>query len=213
MNSSHAGPNRYFLRAPSLLLAAGVLGLATLTACASQSDNDVAGAFDVLVNEAHAEAQASGAAQSQLSLLTEAQDLGEMPVESARAAVNATVECFEIAGLNGEVIESTGRDGVVIPGYSVSVEGSWGPEHDAAASDCERQHSAWVDKVYQLQPSVQAAREQYVESIADDLRACLEDAGYETETDASGVELSQRAGDVASETRGEVDCLRTTGAL
>ncbi len=136
-----------------------------------------------------------------------------MPVESARAAVEATVECFNIAGLNGEVVESTGRDGVVIPGYSVSVVGSWGPEHDAAANDCELLHSAWVDKVYQLQPSVQVAREQYVESIADELRACLEDAGYETEPDATGIELSAQAGDVASATRGEVDCLRTTGAL
>ncbi|WP_062071863.1 hypothetical protein [Demequina sediminicola] len=68
-----------------------LLAVAALAGCATQSGSEANDTFDALVDEAIADAESNGATPSQLSLLTDAQERGHMPVDSARAAIEATV--------------------------------------------------------------------------------------------------------------------------
>jgi len=54
---------------------------------------------------------------------------------------------------------------------------------------CEYSESYWVNKLYQTQPSAIDANLAFIEKQAPVIRQCLEDAGYDTDPDATGMDL------------------------
>lgn len=168
--------------------------------------------FDQLVTDAIAEASAGGANTEQLALLEDARDSGEVSLETIRTANHAAIQCFLEAGLQAEYVDNTGGAAVTIPGYNVWKVGDLSASDDLAVERCDLENVAWVTKVYQLQPSSKVAREEFLNRVAEEIRACLEAAGYQTDPQATGIELAQQAGPISVETNAEVDCLAEVGA-
>jgi len=184
-----------------------VILLCGCSATAGPSADGTDPVFDELIQSALADAESGGASQDQLDVLQAAQRSGEVTLEQAREAARATVGCFVDAGLQGTFVETTEPSGLIVPGYTVGTRGD-----DMSQIDrCDHENGFWINQVYQLQPSSQQVSTEFYEEHADELRTCLEGAGYETEPDATGSDLAQQAGDVAAETAGEVDCMTVVG--
>lgn len=191
--------------------ALSVLGLVLLCGCGTEAQtpaDDTDPIFDELIQTAVAEAEAGGAGPAQLTILQGAQIAGEVTLEQAREAARATVECFEDAGLEGDFDEETEPSGLIVPGYAVSTSS----DDMTPIDQCDYENGYWVNKVYQLQPASEQVRTGFYEDNADALRACLEDAGYETDPDATGADVARQASEVAAETAGVVDCLTVVGS-
>lgn len=186
--------------------ALSVLGLVLLCGCEAEAQtpaDDTDPIFDELIETAIAEAEVGGAGPAQLTILHVAQIAGEVTLEQAREAARATVECFEDAGLDGRFVEEVEPSGLIVPGYAVGTSN----DDMTPIDQCDFENGHWVNKVYQLQPASEQVRTAFYDDKADELRTCLEDAGYETDPDATGADLVRQAGEVSAETVGGVDCL------
>jgi len=190
-----------------VLLAVAVATLCSCSSTAGTSVDESDPVFEELIQNALVNAEAGGASQDQLDVLQAAQLSGEVTLEQARQAARATVACFGEAGLLGTFVESTEPSGLIVPGYTVGTQSDDMTEIDR----CDHENGFWVNQVYQLQPSSEQLRTDLFEAKADELRACLEDAGYATEPDATGAELARQASAVAADTSGEVDCMTIVG--
>lgn len=200
-------------RQPWQQIVAAASVVVALGGCSSQPAESNDPLFDMLILEAIEQAAAAGASDGQLELLRQSEDAGHVPVETLRLAVHATIECFVEAGFEAEYLEPVGPEGLALPSYRVWTDGELSPGDDALIEECDSREGFWVNKVYQLQPSSDELRVEFVNGKADELRACLEDAGYPAEAGADGVALAQQAGRVATESQGAVDCLQEVGVL
>jgi len=140
------------------------------------------------------EAREGGAAASQIALLEQAQDQGEITVEMMRDAVAGVSDCFELAGGTVQIRDDIIVPGVVWPGYTVGFDESMGEETiDLLVQSCKTTEYKWINTVYQTQPTSRQALGEYVLSQEPVLRDCLESYGIATEPDANGWELAKQA--------------------
>lgn len=179
---------------------------ASLTGCATEQTESDDPVFTELIETAIEDAEAGGAGVQQLAILEDARESGEVTLEQMREATRATIECFLDAGLGAEYLEGTEPHGLILPEYSVWVEGEFSESDMRAMDQCDSENGFWVNMVYQVQPASDQLWFGYYDSKADEFRSCLEDSGYRTDPDATGVELVDQVGAVFSETGGEVDC-------
>lgn len=184
-----------------------------LASCATEQADAVDPVFAELIETAIEDAEAGGAGAQQLVILEEARELGEVTLEQMRESTRATVACFVDVGFDSEYFESTRADGLPLPDYSVSLHGEWSDSDIQVMDQCDFENGFWVNKVYQIQPSSDQLWLEFINGKAGELRSCLEDAGYETDPDATGAELANQAGAVAAETQGDVDCMQRVGAV
>jgi len=167
-----------------------VLGLAFILggcAAAEVQQGDNLGDFDVRVADALEEARSGGASEAQLAIVEQAGKEGSVTFEDAKVAVSSAISCMAAAGIAATYEEDALRNGVVIPGFTVKV--SEDPALSNAADVCEYSESYWVNKLYQTQPSAIDANLAFIEKQAPVIRQCLEDAGYDTDPDATGMDL------------------------
>lgn len=183
-----------------------IVSAGVLTSCATEQTESGDPVFVELIETAIEDAEAGGAGAQQLAVLEEARESGEVTLEQMRQATRATIECFVNAGLEAEYIESAEPHGLLLPGYSVWVEGEFSESHDRAMVRCDSENGFWVNMVYQVQPSNDQLWSDLYNENAGEFRSCLEEAGYETDPEATGAELVDQVGAVFSETGGEVDC-------
>lgn len=168
--------------------------------------------FDETMGHALEDAGSGGASDAQLDILTRAQESGEVTVEQARTAARATAECLEGLGFNAETTEETTPSGLVVPGYRVQTDqGPGGASEDdpafGASEQCERQESYWVNQVYQTQPASVEANVDYInDTLAPELRTCLEGEGYDVAEDATGVEMVRQAMNLQVEQGAQLPC-------
>lgn len=156
-----------------------------------------------------ADARHADASTEQLATLEEAVTTSSISLEAAREAARRAVSCMQEAGLDARFVEQTLAHGVVLPGYEVVPPP--GEDVDAEVTACDEHEFFFVSRAYQLQPTSVEATERFVEQVAPAIRACLERNGYDTDDDARGSDLAQRASEVLHETEGGVDCLGEAG--
>lgn len=191
-------------------MATALVSVALMTGCASEAAGSDDPVFAEIIETAIADAQSGGASDRQLAILEEARESGEVTIEQMREASRATVECMVDSGLDAEYQETTEPHGLVVPGYRVRVIGEVSESQQFAADRCDDEHGLWVNMVYQGQPSSDRLWDELYNSRVDVIRACLEDAGYETEPDATGVELARQVGEIFGQTLGDVNCMDST---
>ena len=151
------------------------------------------------------EAQAAGASEEQLAVLTE----GDVSFADYERALHTTFECMRSHGL--EVLEEppSDRGGVMLISYS------WGPGSVAEAQakelgdGCLNEHSLFVEQVYQTQPSTIEAVEAAYESKRSKIVACIRDNGGTIDEDADR-QTAQTASWAVLDASG-VDCFATAG--
>ena len=181
------------------------VALALLAGCSKgTSPQTEPTSFDEIVKTAIAEAEAGGASEAQLALLSQAQLEGEISLETARAATRAGVECITAAGSYALYSEEARGSGLVIPGFSYASDTT---EQQAIGDACERKENFWVVQVYATQPSSKAVNDAYLEQQVPVVRSCLEREGYTVPSDATTLEVLNKAADVLSDTKGALNCL------
>ncbi len=164
--------------------------------------------YSELANQAIEDAIAGGAGQQQLDLLRESLIDGEMSLEAARVATRNAIECFADMGGTADYSEQTDPTGLTIPWYSVGFDAELGDAQiGEIVRSCENREVAWVNKVYQLQPSSRELLGRYVEAQEPVLRTCIERQGLATDPEATGWELAHLALDIAIESDFKTDCL------
>lgn len=172
---------------------------------------DGTGDFDLRVTQALEEARNQGASDDQLASLEQASVDGGVSFEDAKTAAVATVSCMASQGLEATYQEDTIPNGVTIPGYTIQE-----PEDSgllAVIDQCEYSEFYWVNMLYQMQPSSIEANLAYIEKQEPVVRQCLEDAGYDTDPDATGMDLVLQSEDIAGSTGGALDCAFDAGIL
>ncbi len=190
-------------RAAAVLLAAGIASLAGCAAAPSgqtEADLDFADMIGSMIQEA----EAGGASDGQLAILREAQAAGVVSFEEAREAALAAIDCVENAGSEAVYDERTTDEGLVLPQYSWL---SGTPQQEAIGDACDTQEAFWVNGAYQMQPTSLALRDAYLDRQMPIVRACLEDAGYVVDANATTHEVLRQAADAITDTGGSVDCL------
>lgn len=202
-------------REPSGRVAVGSVSLMILAGCSGgggmPGDGDAA--FDVRVAEALEEARSKGASEAQMSILERASGDGGVTFEDAKAAAIATISCMADQGVDATYQDDAMPNGVTIPAYAVSALKDDGSPADPVMEQCENSESYWVNMLYQMQPSSIEANLAFIEKQAPVVGKCLEDAGYDTDPDATGMELVLQADDVARQTSGSVDCALDAGIM
>ena len=108
---------------------------------------------------------------AQRAMVERALDVGGVPFEDYRAAVDATFACFDAAGIS--YFEDPPTDGTV-PVITYAFEAG---ALDAADA-CLEQHSYAIEALYQTQPLAPAATEASLEAALPQLVACLREGGY-----------------------------------
>jgi len=182
-----------------------VVGCAVLAGCAKATlPQAEPTSFDDIVATAIQEAEAGGASEAQLALLSQAQVDGEISLETARAATRAGVECITAAGSYALYSEEARGSGLVIPGFSYASDT---PEQQAIGEGCENNENFWVVAVYAMQPSSRAVNDAYLEQQVPIVRSCLAGEGYTVPSDATTLEVLNQAADVLSDTKGALNCL------
>lgn len=153
-------------------------------------------------------ARERGASETQIALLETARDRGEVSLELARQAAQATVQCMREGGVEAEYSEYTSADGWVIPGYTYSTSADMTEAAtDSIADTCDKQEFEWVYKLHETQPSAIASSNAFLLSRETELRECLEKYGYATDPSADGIALADYAVQVLDESGTQVNCL------
>jgi len=187
-------------------LVVAVLASVVLAGCTEATVPTEPESFADQIAAAIQEAEAGGASDAQLAILRKAQLEGELPIEDARAAARAAVECMTEAGISAYYGENHRKSGLVVPGYSAEwIMGD--DEQNAVIDACDQRENFWVSSVYQTQPSSLELTDGYRAQQAPILRSCLERNGYATDPDASPLDLMRQAIQVEVDTDSAVDCL------
>jgi hypothetical protein len=192
-----------------------VVALTVLAGCSSDGGDatDLEREFDVRVSEAIEEATDAGASAQQLEILERAAAQGGVTFEDAKVAAQYTMDCMSARGVSSTYEETALSNGLTIPGYTVQAEKADGSSAFEDLEQCENSESLWVNMLYQMQPSSIEANLAFIEEQAPVVRKCLEDAGYDTDPDATGMELVIHSSDVARQTGGTVDCAFEAGIM
>lgn len=130
------------------------------------------------------EAASANAGEAQLEALEQAASSGTVDVELVRSAAHETVTCISNQGWDARFVEETDAAGVVLPGFSVSVEDEDLQGDPAPAIDgCERIHMFWLNQIYTVQPSNQELVWAHIREREPALRECLAENGHPVEAD------------------------------
>jgi hypothetical protein len=192
-----------------------LIGLALLTGCSHNGGGktDLAQEFDATVSQAIKDAMSGGASTQQLDILERAAKDGGVTFEDAKIAATSAMSCMADQGVTANYEEKALPNGVRIPGFTVQDHTSNGGDALPVMDGCEKSESFWVDMLFQVQPTSVEANLAFIEKQAPVLRKCLEDAGYDTEPDATGMDLVRQSTDVGQQTGLRVDCLGDAGVV
>ena len=189
------------------------LGLLAGCSHSGGGKTDLAQEFDATVSQAIKEATSGGASTQQLDILERAAKDGGVTFEDAKIAATTAMSCMAEQGVTATYQEMALQNGVTIPAYVVNSEKSDGTDATDVMDQCERAESFWVNMLFQVQPTSVEANLAFIEKQAPVIRKCLEDAGYDTDPDATGMELVLQSTDVAQQTGLRVDCLGDAGVV
>jgi len=197
--------------------------VAVVTACAALllagcshsagGETGVEQGFDAEVSQAIAEATDAGASAQQLDILERAATDGGVTFEDAKMAATSAMACMESQGVTANYEEKALPNGVTIPAYTVQDHTSNGGDALPVMDGCEKSESYWVNMLYQMQPTSVEANLAFIEKQAPVIRKCLEDAGYDTDPKATGMDLVIQSSDVARQTNGATDCAFDAGVV
>ncbi len=176
-------------------------------------ETDLERDFDETTRQAVEEAIAAGASEAQIAILERAATDGGVTFEDAKIAATAAMSCMADQGVTATYQEMALPNGVTIPAYVVNSEKSDGTDATDAMDQCERAESFWVNMLFQVQPTSVEANLAFIDKQAPVIRKCLEDAGYDTDPGATGMELVLQSTDVAQQTGLRVDCLGDAGVV
>ncbi len=176
-------------------------------------ETDVEQGFDAEVSQAIADATDAGASAQQLDILERAATDGGVTFEDAKIAATSAMACMANQGVTANYKEKALANGVTIPAYAVQDHKSDGGDVVQVMDQCETTESFWVSMLYQMQPTSVEANLAFIEKQAPVIRQCLEDAGYDTDPKASGMELVKESSDIAGQTGGGVSCAVDAGVL
>ncbi len=206
---------RYFARWRGVALASVLAS--TLAGCSHNVDTAVSTSisddFDGQVGQAISDAKQSGASEQQLAILERAAAHGVVTFEDAKIATTDAMDCMSGRGVSATYEETVLSNGLTIPGYRVVAKKSDGSSALNDLDQCENGESAWVNKLYQMQPTSIEANLAFIEKQAPVIRKCLEDAGYDTDPKATGMDLVIQSSDVARQTNGATDCAFDAGVV
>jgi hypothetical protein len=192
-----------------------LVGIGLLAGCSHSGGgkSDLAQEFDATVSEALGEAVDAGASVQQLDILKRAATDGGVTFEDAKIAATAAMSCMADQGVTATYQENALANGVTIPGYVVNAVKIDGGDSTEVMDACEKSESFWVNMLFQVQPTSVEANLAFIEKQAPVIRKCLEDAGYDTDPDATGMDLVRQSTDVAQQTGLRVDCLGDAGVV
>lgn len=174
----------------------------------SEDDVDFVDLADSII----ADARAGDASEGQIELLSRARSDGDMRVELMRSAAHATVACAEAAGVAASFTEDTYSDGWVLPGYTYAYSSERSDDAtDSIVSQCAQDEFAWAYLLYEKQPRALETSEAFLRLREAELRTCLEQHGYTTDSGADGVELAAQALGVLNESGAAINCLDEAG--
>lgn len=164
------------------------------------------------VDEAITQARNGDASAQQIAILTEAKESGDISLEAARNAEQATVDCMNEAGLDASYVETQGGDGELPqPGFRVRADA--GGEVSPLGDACETQESLWVSHLYQVQPRAIEVRNSNVDKHMPQLLTCLAERGVAPDADASRDEIYAAATNeaISANTSNTESCLSVAG--
>jgi len=193
----------------------GLVGIGLVTGCSHSAggESDLEREFHATVSEAIAEATDGRASTQQLDILERAATDGGVTFEDAKIAATSAISCMAGQGVTATYQEQSLPNGVTIPAYIVQDRTSNGGDAFPVMDGCEQSESYWVNELYQMQPTSIEANLAFIEKQAPVIRQCLEDAGYDTDPDATGMDLVIQAGEVGPQTLGGVDCAVEAGVV
>ncbi len=179
-----------------------ICGVAAIAGCGAPAPQPAvaptqSSAFDDRVSTAIAEAEAGGGSEAQIALLNAARLSGDVNVELARQARSAFSDCAAALGVAVTFAETTRPDGWV--SATTWVDGNAKSGTEQIAMECERKESYWVTKLYDTQPRAEQATSDYLNSQARVLLTCLQEKGFEPDSDLSGMDLAMLAASAPSE--------------
>jgi len=197
-----------------LSLSAGAALFISACGGASPTHADAQGApaWTEIVNDAIKQAKDGGASAQQLTMLTLAGESGDISLESARNAQQATVDCMIDAGLDATYVETDGGEGELPqPGFRVRADSEG--EVNPLGNACETQESLWVSHLYQVQPRAIEVRNANVDKRMPELLTCLAERGVAPDPDASRDEIYAAATNeaIAANTANGESCLSRAG--
>lgn len=191
--------------------------LVALTACAAEPTDDASAVSNVpALEESLSAAVAGGAHQSQIDVLEQAIDEGELTYAHLETLYGNAMDCLTNAGfsVSPQDPEEVGvGSGLLVPSYLVSQPSTM---TDSAASDL-------MDECYQLHisPAAGAYMDQPINIErynatwdTPEVRECLKGRGFEIDEDATGSELNAMAGEDMEARAGEPGfepCFPTAG--
>jgi type IV secretory pathway TrbL component len=192
-----------------------LMGIGLLAGCSHSGEGktDLAQEFDATVSQAIKEAMSGGASTQQLDILERAAKDGGVTFEDAKIAATTAMSCMADQGVTATYQETALPNGVTIPAYVVNSEKSDGTDATGVMDQCEQAESFWVNKLYQTQPTSVEANFAFIEKQAPVIRKCLEDAGYDTDPKATGMDLVIQAGHIADQTSGATNCASDAGVV
>lgn len=142
-------------------------------------------------------ATASGADPQQIEVLERARDRGEITFEDLSELAELTKQCLEDAGfdvIDKEPVEVVPGSGLRTP-YYLSIQ-PYGMSDEVAGEvmdDCSMRFDNWAGAAFADQPLVVEAYNSQWDT--PEVRACLEDHGYQVDDEMTGTELNQLAGE------------------
>ncbi len=188
-----------------VLVSSGVL-----TGCSHSAGGgaDLEREFDKRASEAIADATEGGAGSQQVEILERAATDGGVTFEDAKIAATSAMACMASQGVTANYEEKALANGVTIPAYTVQDHKSDGGDAVEVVDQCEISESFWVNMLYQMQPTSIEANFAFIEKQAPVIRQCLEDAGYDTDPKATGMDLVRQSAEVST---GSFDCALDAG--
>jgi hypothetical protein len=169
---------------------AAFAGLAILGGCASSTPSPSRSVavddFAAVAQSALGDAQASGASTAQLALIERALAHGEVTFSDVQEAVDATIECFEAAGIRYKEFAPVDDHGILYPSYAFE-----GEQETAVADECIHTNSDYIEMLYMRQPAAMEARDAAFLVAMPLLIDCLEGLGHDIDDDITPDELKE----------------------
>lgn len=119
-------------------------------------------------------AQEAGASEEQLAVLERARESGEVSFEEYSAAVGRALRCLREAGVAVQDHGVDSHQGLEKRSYSVPIEAAdRRTPLGYSVHRCVAEHSFWVERAYQLQPSSVEEKEAHFAEYRDAILDCL----------------------------------------
>lgn len=172
-----------------------------LVACAAEPSPEFTDAesWQLLVEQTYQEAEQAGASAEQLSVIHDAKSDPEITFETVRSAVQRTLDCLELAGLQHQYATEHDIAGRAVPAYEFGNTPTLSStEARALATQCMLHNSRFVEELYALQPSAVEAQTRALDAAVPAIVACLRASGISVDDDASTSEVMAIAAETAA---------------